>query len=135
MPYQESPGSDRLKTVSVVLKAGETTLPIGLLVKLSDSATEPNEVVKCAADTDDPYGVVVNQAIAALATGSVCTDGECPALTGDTFSRGDALTVTSDGKVDAAASGDRVIGFALEDATAANQLRMILFKPGARLLA
>jgi hypothetical protein len=126
MAYQESPGSDKLKRVTVVLKAGEAALPQGCFVELS-AGGDPNEVVKLAGDTSVAYGIT-EMALTAGDVGTAVTDGECLARSGAAYVNGAKLTANGDSEAITATTGDRIYAIAREAATAADQLRVVLFK-------
>lgn len=112
-------------TDTVTIADNETGLNAGCVVYI----TAAHQVVALAvSDTVYPFGVLLHDA-AENEEATVGVDGTLAGRAGDTYSVGVELTVNGAGEFIAAVSGDRVMGIALEAATAADALFAVRFIP------
>ena len=100
-----------------------------LLVKLSSG-----QLVVTAADTDEAYGILPDPTDANVPA-NVITCGECYAIAGGTIAAGAALAPDADGEVKTAATGDAIVGEALEAAVAGDRFLITLSLDKTRLVA
>jgi hypothetical protein len=106
--------------------------PAYTIVKPGGSA---NGMQPAAAATDKLIGVNADVAKAIGEFGDVVVAGEALVLAGAAFAEGDLLTSDAQGRAITATAGAgsnvRTIGYALEAATAANQVVPIMVVPGS----
>lgn len=109
---------------TVTIKAGETGLNKGCVVYLTDGGH--HEVALAVSDTIFPFGVLM-ETLAAGDKGAAAVRGEVAGRAGATYDDGVELTINGAGEFIAAGSGDRVMGIAIEAASAADELFAVRF--------
>ena len=132
-----------LKIPSVVLScmvdsAAPAELVAGDIVKLVDSAGGVPKILKITADTDAVFGMVISSfkdaSYPALSNVEIVAfrGGVAYMQSSAAIARGaNVMPVVSGSKVATATTGKRIVGYALDKATAANQIiRVVVDLPG-----
>lgn len=127
-------------TVRSYLAGEDLTGKIGYAVKISTTGGDPPKSVRLAGDGDAVIGIVLYEAVPQSTAASVAvttkfrvagiqTGGTAKCIASAAVGQGVPVSVAADGRIKAAATGEAVIGFAEEAATAANDSFAVRIQP------